>query len=62
MRAIPTVTQVGTWGVNNGGTISFSGYRSKMHSTLMLTGTTAGNPTYQHFNSTDDAITFDAEL
>ena len=62
MRAIPTVTQVGTWGVNNGGTMSFSGYRSKMHTGLGLTSTTHGSPAYQHFNSTDDAITFDAEL
>ena len=62
MRAIPTVTQVGTWGVNNGGTMSFSGYRSKMHTGLGLTSTTAGSAAYQHFNSTDDAITFDAEL
>ena len=62
MRAIPTVTQVGTWGVNNGGTMSFSGYRSKMHTGLGLTSTTAGSPAYQHFNSTDDAIHFDAEI
>ena len=62
MRAIPTVTQVGTWATNNGGTISFSGYRSKMHTGLGLTSTTAGSPAYQHFNSTDDAITFEAEL
>ena len=62
MRAIPTVTQVGTWGVNNGGTMSFSGYRSKMHTGLGLTSTTAGSPAYQHFNSTDDAIHFDGEI
>ena len=62
MRAIPTVTQVGTWATSNGGTMSFSGYRTKMQTGLGLTSTTHGTASYQHFNSTDDAIHFDAEI
>ena len=62
MRAIPTTTIVGTWGTSNAGTPGLGGYKSKMTAIILLSGTTATSGTYMHFNSTDDAITFDAEL
>ncbi len=62
MRAIPTTTIVGTWSTSNAGTFGLSGYRSKMHAGIGFTGTTESSGTYAHFNSTDDAVTFDAEL
>ena len=62
MRAIPTTTIVGTWATSNAGTPGLGGYKSKMTAIILLSGTTATSGTYMHFNSTDDAITFDAEL
>jgi len=62
MRAIPTTTIVGTWASSNAGTPGLGGYKSKMTAIILLSGTTATSGTYMHFNSTDDAITFDAEL
>ena len=62
MRGIPTTTIVGTWGTSNAGTPGLGGYKSKMTAIILLSGTTATSGTYMHFNSTDDAITFDAEL
>ena len=62
MRGIPTTTIVGTWGTSNAGTPALGGYKSKMTAIILLSGTTATSGAYMHFNSTDDAITFDAEL
>ena len=62
MRAIPTTTIVGTWTTSNAGTFSLAGYKSKMHAGIGMTGTTESSGAYAHFNSTDDAVTFDAEL
>ena len=62
MRGIPTTTIVGTWGTSNAGSWSLSGYRSKMSAGMGFSGTTETAGAYAHFNSTDDAITFDAEL
>ena len=62
MRAIPTTTIVGTWATSNAGTPGLGGYKSKMTAIILLSGTTETSGTYMHFNSTDDAITFDAEL
>ena len=62
MRAIPTTTIVGTWTTSNAGTFSLAGYKSKMHAGIGMTGTTESSGAYAHFNSTDDAITFDAEI
>ena len=62
MRAIPTTAVVGTWGTSNAGSYALGGYKSRMSGTILLTGTTISSGTYAHFNSTDDALTFDAEL
>ena len=62
MRAIPTTAIVGTWGTSNAGSYSLGGYKSKMSAAVLFSGTTAGTGTYAHFDSTDDRITFDAEL
>jgi hypothetical protein len=62
MRAIPTTTIVGTWGTNNAGSWTNAGYKSKMSASLGFSGTTITGGAYAHFNSTDDAIQFDAEL
>ena len=62
MRAIPTTAIVGTWSTSNPGSYSLGGYKSKMSATVMFSGTTATAGTYAHFDSTDDRITFDAEL
>jgi len=62
MRAIPTTTIVGTWATSNAGSWSIAGYRTKMSAGMGFSSTTATSGAYAHFNSTDDAITFDAEL
>lgn len=62
MRAIPTTTIVGTWGTNNAGSWTNAGYKTKMSATLGFSGTTITGGAYAHFNSTDDAVQFDAEL
>ena len=62
MRGIPTTTIVGTWGTSNAGSWSIAGYKTKMSAGIGLNGTTETAGAYAHFNSTDDAITFDAEL
>ena len=62
MRAIPTTTLVGTWATSNAGTPALSGYKTRMTGIILLSGTTATSGAYMHFNSTDDAIHFDAEL
>ena len=62
MRGIPTTTIVGTWGTSNSGSWSIAGYKSKMSAGIGFSGTTETAGAYAHFNSTDDAITFDAEL
>ena len=62
MRAIPTTTIVGTWSTSNAGTWSVAGYRTKMSAGIGFSGTTATSGAYAHFNSTDDAIQFNAEL
>ena len=62
MRVIPTTTIVGTWSTSNAGTPALAGYKSRMTAIVLLSGTTATSGAYMHFNSTDDALTFDAEL
>jgi len=62
MRAIPTTTIVGTWSTSNAGTPALGGYKSKMTGIILLSGTTATQGAYMHFNSTDDALHFDAEI
>ena len=62
MRVIPTTTIVGTWGTSNAGSWSIAGYKTKMSAGIGFSGTTATSGAYAHFNSTDDAIHFDAEL
>ena len=62
MRAIPTTTIVGTWGTSNAGSWSLSGYKTRMSAGMGLSGTTESSGAYAHFNSTDDAIHFDAEI
>lgn len=62
MRAIPTTTIVGTWSTSNAGTPALAGYKSRMTGIILLSGTTATSGAYMHFNSTDDALHFDAEI
>ena len=62
MRAIPTTTIVGTWGTSNAGSWSIAGYKTKMSAGIGFSGTTETAGAYAHFNSTDDAIQFDAEI
>ena len=62
MRVIPTTTIVGTWGTSNAGSWSIAGYRTKMSAGMGFNGTTATSGAYAHFNSTDDAVQFDAEM
>ena len=62
MRAIPTTTIVGTWQTSNAGSWSIAGYKTRMSAGIGFSGTTESSGAYAHFNSTDDAITFDAEI
>ena len=62
MRVIPTTTMLGTWGTSNAGSWSIAGYKTKMSAGIGFSGTTETAGAYAHFNSTDDAITFDAEM
>ena len=62
MRAIPTTTIVGTWGTSNAGSWSIAGYKTKMSAGIGFSSTTNTSGAYAHFNSTDDAVHFDAEI
>ena len=62
MRAIPTTTIVGTWGTSNAGSWSLAGYKTRMSAAIGFSGTTITSGAYAHFDSTDDALHFDAEI